>query len=250
MKQTKTTQDIQIFSRCIGSDTYQVFIKNEGHDWDFVRVVCFNSFKYDIGKPQYVRDLLLISPDKNNTDDHFITEFDKDERKTMNFTFVLEFCKRNPSRRIASYDAVAAPHYKLPKTIGATRAFVVKKRQDDTPLDQIVENMRFNVKNQIYRLTDQYVMLMNAMTYEDIQKAGANDYVIGSGLLQQIKFLDFSKPYNAGVTYKQAAKAVGANYERYYQWFVIDFGLAPPNGAPPEKEITLPIHIITKGEQL
>ena len=29
-------------------------------------------------------------------------------------------------------------------------------------------------------------MLMNAMTYEDIQKAGANDYVIGSGLLQQI----------------------------------------------------------------
>lgn len=237
-------RNIKVFSRCIGHETYQVFIKNEPHDWDFVRVVSFNSFRRDPEKPQYVRNWIIISPDKTNTDDHFIDEFTKSELQAMTFSYLLETCRRKPSRRIVSYDVKAPPSSKLPKTIGASTDFAVKIRTNNTELKQVVEQSRLNIKDQISRLVRQYTELIHSVSVEEIMRAGEHDSAIGQDILQQIKFLDFSQPYNLGVPYKQAYESVNAIYAHYYEWFVTDFGLTEPNGCPPEILVDLPIHFV------
>lgn len=241
-------QNLQVFSRNIGSELYQVFIKNEAHDWDFARAVSFNSFRNDQNKPKYVRDWLIISPDKTITDDHFIDESTKSELQAMTFTYLIATSHRKPSHRIASYDVKAPSHSSLPKTIRASIVFAVAKRSDDSPLKVVVEQSRLNIKDQIHRLVAQYTALRHSVSFEQILKAGERDTAIGQDTLQQIKLLDYSEPYNMDMTFKQAYDKMGAQFSRYYTWFVADFELDEPNGSPPENEVKLPIHFEPKGD--
>jgi hypothetical protein len=134
--------DFSIYLNSIGNDSYQVFIKNEAFDSDFIRIIIGFTEMTSGKRVGKVNNSWIISPLKPGGEHVFIQQVSKPYMSGKQLWVALEAVKRNkPKNKVVGCFMALSPNMsKWRKTVGSSTYFTLKpidslKRIEQTGLE-------------------------------------------------------------------------------------------------------------------
>jgi len=217
---------IYMYAQCIEDGRYQVFIRNKTYDADFFSfaVGTYGKFMSPDSKQLMVESHGILSPFDKGGDKLFLDDIYV-ETLSGNRVYYIDTKLRKPTRTVEMLEARLPAKSKLKTSIGSETEIKLVPRKKQIPLKEYIDEIRIN-------LSARYDLLLDAWARIKQTEDNASGHITKIIMAELMQYNELAQLYNQGIPVKNVG---GLSYGDQYEWFIADFGLAEPNGRPPER---------------